>query len=138
MRNLTKSSLLRAQQLFTRAVELDPNYARAYAGLANCATWLKTYHGADISVDEILALTDKALEIDPNLADAYVARGVAFGTGDRREDEASAFEQALVLDPNSYEAHYQFAEHLTTIGNIEQAAEHYMRATEIQPDDYQA
>jgi adenylate cyclase len=138
LRHRTKSSLQHAQQLFTRAVELDPNYARAYASMANCATWLKSHHGSEITVGEILAITDKALEIDSNLADAYAARGAAMWIDDRRSEAVSAFEQALALAPDSYEAHFYFARFLATIGDFEQATGHYMRAIEIQSDDYQA
>ncbi len=51
--------------MFARAVELDPRYARAYAGMANCDSRLYTLHGVAISVDEILVTAGKALTIDP-------------------------------------------------------------------------
>ncbi|WP_171239042.1 adenylate/guanylate cyclase domain-containing protein [Ruegeria sp. HKCCA5763] len=138
LRNRTKSSLLSARQLFAQAVEFDPGYARAYAGMANCATWLKTHHGADITVAEILSITDQALAIDPDLADAYAARGAAMWIDDRREEAISAFEQALSIDPDSYEALFYSARFFETIGNFESAVVHYTRATEVRPDDYQA
>ncbi len=131
----SKSSLTRARQMFARAIELDPNYARAYAGLANCASYLRSFHGDDISVDEILAIAGKALAIDPNLADAHVARGIAFDVDDRRAEAQSAFEQALALDPNSYPAHYDFGRYYLAIGAFEPAIALFMRAMEIQPDD---
>ena len=137
LRNGTKSSLLSAQQLFARAVELDPNYARAYASAANCSSRLKSQHGAEISVNEIIAVTDKALAINPDLAEAYAARGHALAVDDRRAEAVTAFEQALSLDPNSYEAHHYFGRYLIHIGDYSQAAEHFMRATEIWPDDYE-
>ena len=56
--------------------------ARAYAGMANCDSRLYSQHGVAISVDEILATTDKALAIDPNLAEAHAARG--YGLDDRQ------------------------------------------------------
>lgn len=138
LRNRTKSSLLSARQLFSQAVEFDPEYARAYAGMANCATWLKTHHGADISIAEILSITDKALAIDPDLADAHAARGAAMWIDDRRNEAIAAFEQALSIDPGSYEALFYAARFFETIGNFENAAVHYTRATEVRPDDYQA
>ncbi|SHJ19398.1 adenylate cyclase [Shimia gijangensis] len=138
LRNRTKSSLLSARQLFSQAVEFDPEYAKAYAGIANCATWLKTHHGADITIEEILSITDKALAIDPDLADAHAARGAAMWIDDRRNEAISAFEQALSIDPDSYEALFYAARFFETIGNFENAAVHYTRATEVRPDDYQA
>ena len=70
-----KSSLIQGRRMFARAVELDPSFARAYAGMANCDLRLYSKHGATISADEILATTDKALAIEPNLAEAHAARG---------------------------------------------------------------
>jgi adenylate cyclase len=134
----TKSSLILGRQMFARAAELDPRFARAYAGIANCDSRLYSKHGVAISVDEILATTGKALEIDSNLAEAHAARAYALMIGNRPVEAASAFEQALALDPNCYEAIQLYAEFCVTAGDFERAAEHYLRAMEIQPDDYQA
>ena len=133
-----KSSLTLGRRMFARAVELDPGYARAYAGVANCDSRLKSSHGVQISADEILATTGKALEIDPNLAEAHAARGYAFSIGSRPTEAASTFEQALALDPNCYETNRLFAEFCVTKGDFQRAAQHFLRAMEIQPDDYQA
>lgn len=124
--------------MFARAVELDPRFARAYAGMANCDSRLYSKHGATISADEILATTDKALAIEPNLAEAYAARGYALTIGSRPDQAASAFQQALALDPNSYDANQLYAEFCVEKGDFEPAARHYLRAIEIQPGDYQA
>jgi len=131
----SKASLLRAKQLFARAIEIDPNYARAYAGMANCASYLRSFHGDDISVNEILAVAAKALNVDSKLAEAHIARGIAFSVDDQRAEAESAFEQALLLDPNSYSAHYDFGRYFLAIGVHKKAAEKFMRAMEIQPDD---
>jgi adenylate cyclase len=119
-------------------VELDPNYARAYTGIANCESYLKSIHGADISVEEILANADRALAIDPNLAEAYAARGVALGVFDHRAEAVPAYEHALEIDPDCYEARYYYARYLAGIGEFAQATNHYLRAMEIQPDDYES
>ena len=132
----TKSSLTLGRRMFARAVELDPGYARAYAGMANCDSRLKSSHGVQISADEILATTGKALALDPNLAEAHAARGLALTVGDRRAEAASAFERALALDPNCWEAHETYAQFCVTAGDFERAARHYMRALEIRLDDY--
>ena len=134
----TRSALIHARQMFARSLELDPAYARAYVGLANCASYLKSYHGADVAVEEILATADKALEIDPSLAEAHAARGVAFSVIDKRREAESAFEEALRLDPNNWEALYQFGRYYTGIGEFKSAAKLYMRAMEVQPDDFES
>lgn len=134
----TKLSLTLGRRMFARAAELDPLYARAYAGMANCDSRLYSKHGVAISADKILATTGKALAIEPNLAEAHAARGYALMIGSRPVEAASAFEQALALDPNCYEANQLYAEFCVTKGDFERAAQHYLRAMEIQPDDYQS
>ncbi len=133
-----KSSLILGRRMFARAAELDPRFARAYAGMANCDSRLYSRHGVAISADEILATTRKALTLDSNLAEAHAARGQALMIGGRPAEAASAFEQALALDPNCYEANQLYAEFCVKKGDFEPAARHYLRAMEIQPGDYQA
>lgn len=134
----TRTNLLMAKQNFARAIELDPLYARAYAGLATCDALLKSRHGVDVPVDKILATADKALSIDPNLAEAHAARGMACMGADRRAEAVAAFEQAFALDSKCYQAHNFYAGLCASDGNHELALTHYMRALDLQPDDYQS
>ena len=131
----SKANHLMAKQNFARAIELDPNYARAYAGIAVCDSRLRSHYGVDIPVEDILVNTNKALAIDPNLAEAYATKGFALAVGDRRTEAVAAFEQALVRDPDCYEANRYFAEFCVTEGQFELAARHFMRALEIKPTD---
>jgi adenylate cyclase len=133
-----KESLLLARQMFAKAVELDPLYARAYAGMADCDSFLSSWLGIEIPTADILATTGKALAIDPNLAEAHAMRGVALINSGRRKEAISAFEQALALDPNSYGANYFYARFCFTEGDLNHAVIHYIRALEIQHDDYKS
>ena len=132
----TRSAVMLGRRMFARAVELDPLYAHAYAGIADCDSNLQSKHGVEISVDDVLATSGKALAINPTLPEAHAARGYALMIGNRRAEAVAAFEQALALDPNCYEAHESYAEFCTIDGDFERAATHYMRALEIKPDDY--
>jgi adenylate cyclase len=125
-----------ARQMFTRAVELDPLYARAYAGIADCDSRLRSKHGGTVPINEILGTIDRAVTIAPDLAEAHAARGYALMVADRRGEAPAAFERALALDPNCHEAHYHFADFCVTASDFARAAEHYVRALEIKPDDY--
>jgi len=124
--------------MFAKAIALDPLYARAYAGMADCDSYLSSLHGGAIPADEILATAGRALAMDPNLAEAHAARGFALRTGGRRAEAAAAFERALALDPNCYDAVYLHAELCFQEGDFEQAAKLYLRALEIQPNDYRS
>jgi Predicted integral membrane protein len=133
----SKRYLQLARQMFAKAVELDPMYARAYAGMADCDSYLyMTYH-EKVAMEKVLATTEKALALDPNLAEAHASRGVALSAGQRYEDAKDEFEKALALNPDSYEAHYFYARSNFAQGKVDRAAALFERAAEIKPDDYQ-
>ncbi|OCJ16365.1 adenylate cyclase [Rhizobium sp. AC44/96] len=134
----SRSNHLMARQSFARAIELDPGYARAYAGVAVCDARLRSQFGLEISVNDILSNTAKALAIDPNLAEAHAARGFALAVAGNRAEAVFAFEQALSLGPSCHEANRYYAEFCVTEGQFEPAARYFQRALEIKPADYGA
>ena len=134
----SRANHLMARQIYARAIELDPNYARCYAGIAVCDSRLRSQYAVDIPVEDILATTDKALAIDPKLPEAYAARGFALVVANRRDEAIAAFERALQLDPNCHEANRYYAEFCVTDGQFELAAQHFMHAMAIKPTDYGA
>jgi adenylate cyclase len=136
--NPTKAFLRLARIMFVRATELDPSFARAYAGIANCDARLVGWYGEKIPLDDILAMAGKALALDPKVAEAHAAQGEALRVGGRSDEAVAAFEQALAIDPNSYEANLAYARLCRAIGRLEDAADFFIRALEIQPDDYQS
>ncbi|KSV82785.1 adenylate cyclase [Sinorhizobium sp. Sb3] len=132
----TRSYLLLARRMFLKAVELDPNFARAYAGIADCESALRDWHEDEFPLQSILSTTAKALEIDPNLAEAHASRGLVLHQ-DGQDDEAVAeFERALTLDAGLYEANFHYARFLFMQGAFETAIQFFKRAADIRPDDY--
>jgi adenylate cyclase len=136
--NSTKRYLGLARQMFAKAVEIDPSFARAYAGIANCDSRLAGWFGEPIPVEEIMATADKALALDPQLPEAYTARGNALSVMGERSQAKLAFERALELDPNSFDANLFSANYWVNEGQPEQSLEFYIRAVEQSPDDCQA
>ena len=63
-----------ARQMFAKAVALDPNYARAYAGMADCDSFLYLNYRVDVPIDALLATTEKALSLDNTLPEAHASR----------------------------------------------------------------
>src|SRR5438067_4702726 len=123
MQRHSKSNYQLARRMFAKAVELDPLYARAYAGIADCDSFLFLHYHLEASVDTILATSAKALSLDDKLAEAHASRGLALSL-DRRHDEAtSEFERAITLDRNSFEGHYFYGRACVTQGKVERAAE---------------
>src|SRR6202050_5206737 len=128
-----------ARQLFTREIELDPGYARAFAGVADCHPYLYMYWEA--SEENLKAADDasqKALLLDPDLAEAHVSRGLAISLSKRYEESENEFEMALQLDPKLYEAYYFYARACFQQGKLERAGELFENAAKLKPEDYQA
>ena len=134
--NWTRNSTALARRMFAKAVEIDPLYAKAYAGLANCDARLDGWYNVPPAAD-ILETAAKALALDPDLAEAHAARGSALASTGRRPEAREAFEQALKLDPNNYDASLAFARFCVTEGDLERAVELFIKAVEVQPDDPQ-
>jgi adenylate cyclase len=134
----SKSYYVLAKRMFTKAVELDPLYARAYAGIADCDSFLFLHYNAEVSIDGILATSAKALDLEDGLAEAHASRGLALSLRERYPEAMAEFDQAIALDPNLFEAHYFYARACFTQGKLDEAARHFQRAADIKPDDYQA
>ncbi len=134
----SRSYMLLARRMFSKAAEIDPYYARAYAGIALCDSVLHSWQYADISIEGILATSARALELDPDLADAHASRGLALQYGGQRDEAAAEFELALTLDPDLHEANYFFARFFFENGDFERAATLFERATQLRFDDYRS
>ena len=134
----SKSGYKAAREMFVKATALDPSYARAYAGIADCDTFLYLRTTEPVSFEAILAMSNKALALDSGLAEAYASRGAALSAVKRYAEAEADFEKAISLDPNSYEAHYFYARACVFQGKIEQATALFERAAAIKPDDYAA
>ncbi|TCU15798.1 TPR end-of-group domain-containing protein [Rhizobium sullae] len=132
----TKSYLQLARRMFLKAVELDPDYGRAYAGIADCDAAIRDWAPADVPLKGILEMSARALEIDPDLAEAHASRGLALHQNGEDDKAMAAFERALALDPNLYEANFHYARFFFMRGNFAEAVQYFTRAAEIRPDDY--
>ncbi|MDM9625777.1 adenylate/guanylate cyclase domain-containing protein [Rhizobium sp. S152] len=135
-RSMTMSYLVLARRMFAKAVELDPNYARAYAGIADCDSALYIWYAAELPISDILDMTDKALALDPDLAEAHAARAIALHHDGRDAEADPYFARALALDPNLFEANFHYAHRLFKRGQFEAAIVHFERAASLYADDY--
>ncbi len=128
-----------AQQMFERAIEVDPHYARAYTGIADCCSFLYTYWHASVNtLEQADAMSRKALELDPDLAEAHASRGLAVSLRKEYDEAAREFEAAIRLDPKLFEAYYFYGRSRFAEGRFEEAAALFEKASEVKPEDYQA
>jgi len=128
-----------ALQLFNMAIELDPDYARAYAGVAECCTFLFMYaDGDEADLEQADLASRRSIELAPDLAEAHVARGLVLSMQHCYDASQEAFETAIRLNPKLFEAYYFYARTSFAQGDLESAAKLYGHASRIDPDDYQA
>ena len=128
-----------ALQMFIRAIELDPDYAQAYAGLADCWSYVYLYSNRSETVREQANWASlKAVEMDPVSAAAQASRGLSLSLHGRDKEAEDAFERAKQLDPGLFEAYYFHARHAFTRGQSEAAARLYEQAMRMSPEDYQS
>lgn len=128
-----------AREDFSHAIDLDPDYALAYAGLADCFSFIYMYADSAVSV-RLQAETNSrlALQLAPDLAQVHASRGLALSYSARQDEAEKAFERAVELDPKLFDAYYFHGRHAFTKGKLDKAAELFEKATEVRPDDYQA
>jgi adenylate cyclase len=126
-----------ARRMFAKAVELDPLYARAYAGIANCDAFISLQTRSEVAIESILGMSAKAIELDDKLAEAHASLGLALALAKRYGEAIKEFEKAIALDPNSFEANYFYGRAAFAEGEEEKAAALFQRAAEMKPDDYQ-
>jgi serine/threonine-protein kinase len=132
----SSESLARARGLFAQAIERDPVYAAAYAGLGYSYVALAYYWV--MPSREAFPLAEaaarRALQIDSTLGFAYAI--VAEATASFHRQWAAAeplFRRALELDPNDPEPHQMFGVYLRTLGRFDEAEAETRRAIELDP-----
>ena len=128
-----------ALQLFSRAIELDAQYARAWAGLADCWSYIYLYaERTEPARQEADRASCQAVQLEPESAQAQASRGLALSLSRREVEAERAFETAIRLDAHLFEAYYFYARHAFARGQLEKTVELYEKAMQVRPEDYQA
>ncbi|MEO8041250.1 MAG: tetratricopeptide repeat protein [Acidobacteriota bacterium] len=121
-----------------QAIQVDPKYALAYAGLSD--SYRSFAVAGDLMPSEYLpkakAAAQKAIEIDDTLPEAHTALGVAICWGDWNWRGAETeYQRAIELNPNNADAYLYYAHLLSNLGRHEEALEKVKRSREIEPLD---
>jgi len=133
----TGSDLNKAKNYFEQALKLDPAYALAYSGLADCYALL-SYFDSNYPFAETFpkakALAEKALEIDSTLVEPHATLGFALHSyyWDWGGAETE-YKRALELNPNYATAHHWYAWYLILVGRREESVQEMKRALELDP-----
>ena len=118
----TRQSVEFARQMFERAVKIDPDFAAAWAGLANCHVDLFRWGRNPRELEEAQRASEHALKLNPNSAEAHVSVGQALAIKRRYADAAIAFDRAIEEDPTLFEAYYLYGRVLFESGDSEKSA----------------
>lgn len=132
--------IVKAIEYFQQAVDSDPAYARARAGLADCYATLGSWENGTLPPLEAMAKAKeaacKALELDDQLVEAHTT--LAYRTMHHEWDWTAAegqFKYALGLNPNYAACHHWYSHYLTALGRTEESLTASKRCLELDPLD---
>ncbi|HEY2528871.1 MAG TPA: tetratricopeptide repeat protein [Xanthobacteraceae bacterium] len=125
--------------MFSHAIALDPEFAIAHAGFADCCSYLYLYW--EPTVDN-LRLADsasrRAVMLSPGLAEARVSRAVALSTLRNYVEAEEVFRTAIEIDPYLFEAHYFLGRAYLAQGKYKEAIAPLRSACKVRAEDYQS
>jgi len=132
----TAENIRKSIELLTAATEKDPNFAMAYAGLADSYVVASTYTGerANETMPQAKLYAMKAIELDPTLAEPHAALGLVTwfyewnSGGSERE-----FQRAIELNPNYPTAHQWYSRYLRSVGRVDDGFKEIQRAIDLDP-----
>jgi len=128
-----------ARQLFHQAIQIDADFALAWAGYADCHSFLIMYADPQESYrEEADEASKRALELGPGLAEAHASRGLAYLVCECFDSAEEEFLTAIELNPCLFEAYYYYGRTQFHRGDLESAAELFHKAAEVDPNDYQS
>lgn len=136
--NRNKDNIWRAIEYFNLAIEKDPYYALAHAGLANSYAVLPTVAYGMANTNDAMPKAAKAarnaLEIDENLAEAHIAMGIVKLRYDWNWKAAEkSFTRAIELHPDSASAYYWYSNVLGITGRVKEAIAASEKAKQLDP-----
>ena len=133
--DMKRRSLEYARDMYQRAIEVDPDFALAHAGVGEALAMMATYYPAvraDLAIGRAASL--RALELEPRLAEAHCAYGAVLVADGKAAEAEAALRRALDLDPRLYEARYILARALFQQGRFHEAATLFQEAFQLRAD----
>ncbi len=142
----TPQGFAQADEALNRAIALEPNFAQAYALLAQ--TWIlrdvvlavgsigRFGHRTSPVLTPIQSQIDRALSLEPNLAEAHTVQGSLDWQRWKFDEAARELRLAIALNPNDATAHQMLGRVLLSVGRMEEADTAMQRAAELDPFSY--
>jgi serine/threonine protein kinase/tetratricopeptide (TPR) repeat protein len=132
----TKENYLKAKNYFLQAIQEDPEYSSAYAGLTDTYMLLGLFAMMPRGEAEYQAknAAQKALELDGNSSEAHTSMGVILEIFDWDWGGAEQeFQRAIALNPNHFDAHYEYGALLMRLQRLDEAEAELKKAVQIDP-----
>lgn len=131
-----KPNLLKAKDYFEQAIEKDPNYSSAYAGLADTYMLLGLYAMMPRSeaAQQAKYAAQKALELDENSSEAHASLGIILEVFDWDWKGAEReFRRAIDINPNHFDGHYEYGLLLSRLTRLDEAQTELEKSLQIDP-----
>jgi len=128
-----------AMEMFRKAIEIDPDYALAYCGLADCYSYLYMYQeDSKKNLKGAEEASKKAIDLKPDLPEAYASRGVVLALSKNIKDAEISFEKALLLDRRLFDVYYLYGRFAFANGELAKSARLFEKANKVRPEDFQS
>ena len=136
-RRVTRQDLEFALQMFQSAVALDPDFAQAYAAIANvCAQYHYHYHREASWMERARSASERAVALAPHLPEALVAQAWMLFSERKYEESVGCSRQAIERKPGCDGAYYILGRALFASGRYQEVADIADKAMEANGDDY--
>jgi TolB-like protein/Flp pilus assembly protein TadD len=131
----TSTGLLDAETFFRRAIELDPSFALAYAGLADSLALRVSYSDTSIArtLEQAQAATEIAMKLDPGLAEAWASAGLIADYREQTDLAERMYQRAIELNPNDAMAFKWYGKLLVYASRLDEGQRALERAASLDP-----
>ncbi len=136
LRRYTPASIIQGRRMFEQAIEIDPNYARAYANVAFAyAQGVASGDGAhrESNLEMALKFAKEAQALNPEVQQVHFSFSVVYRQLGRVEESLAAINRALEIKPNYADGFVQLAVVLLTMGRYQEGLEAIQKAVRLNP-----
>jgi TolB-like protein/Tfp pilus assembly protein PilF len=128
-----------ALRMFQKAIESDQDYALAYAGIADCYTYLFQHVTRSLDIiNQADQASKKAVELAPSIAEVHVSRGIVLAQLQQYDEAERRFLHAVEIDPTNFLAWFHYGRTCYILGDLDKAARFFEQANRVEPENYQS
>ena len=128
-----------ARQMFKQAIEIEPEYGRAWSSVAySHGIEYMYFNASNVNLAEAARASERALELAPNLTSSHISSGIVCCMNQEYSKAEIEFENAIRLNPKKYDAWYFFGRTKVHEGDLERALKLFERASMARPEDFQS